>query len=58
MGRQEINELVSYTTLYFVFEKMGLIPFNMDVSLWTREMNQGMNAFQAFEDETADLNVG
>jgi len=58
VARQEQNELVSYTTLYFIFEKMGLIPFNMDVGIWTIEMNQGMNAFQTFDESGPGLHTG
>lgn len=46
VAKQTDTELVSYNSCYFIFEKMGLTPFNGDVSKWTKDLTQGMSNFK------------
>lgn len=32
------GDLLSYNMTYDIFKKLGLIPFNMDLSKWTKDM--------------------
>lgn len=50
LGRQNQGELIPYRTLYFIYQKMGMFPYNGDVNLFTKSLNQGMNSFEAMDD--------
>jgi len=58
MSRQNLGEQISYRTLYFIYQRMGMFPFNVDVAQWAKVLNQGMNAFEDLDETEVDMQKG
>lgn len=41
---------ISYNSAYYIFKRMGLIPFDMDVGIWIKDLLQGMNSMKPIGD--------
>lgn len=58
LSRQNLGEMISYRTLYFIYQKMGMFPFDTDIQTWAKVLNQGMNAFEDLDDTSVDMQKG
>lgn len=56
--KAKVGEDIAYSALYTIFERMGLVPYNMDLNNWLHTIFQGQRGFQNFNSTGAILEQG